>query len=186
MLNDPPPLCPPRLSHDNTRRLAKFFDSGIMGAAVKLSGPNSSPWIVDGGSNGGVMKMVGESRQRMGSVAKSIPLIGIAIATIYRENSGGVLEKPENMSDADHKKRKISEALNKLKNYDTKGHSHLILAVDRNENFPEKADGKPAFGYEIEYTKLFEDSLSTVFGVPIVGVLGMLPQNPAANRSDFH
>jgi hypothetical protein len=158
-----------------------------MGAAVKLSGPNSSPWIVDGGSNGGVMKMVGESRQRIGSVGKSIPLIGIAIATIYRENSGAALEKPENMSDADPKKRKISEALNKLKNYDTKGHSHLILAVDRKENFPVKlADGKPAFGYEIEYTKLFEDSLSTVFGVPIVGVLGMLPQNPAANRNDFH
>jgi hypothetical protein len=152
----PPPLCPPRPSHDNARRLAKFFESGIMGAAVKLSGPNSSPWIVDGGSNSGVMKMVGESRQRMGSVGKNIQLIGIGVAT------------------------------GKIENYDIKGHSHLILAVDQQEKFPVNADLKPDFGYEIEYTKLFEDSLSTVFGVPIVGVLGMLPHNPAANLSDFH
>jgi hypothetical protein len=132
-----------------------------MGAAVKLSGPNGSPWIVDGGSNGGVMKMAGESRLNMRSGGKSIQLIGIGVAT------------------------------NEIKNYDIKGHSHLILAVDREQNFPLKTDdeGKQstAFGYEIEYTKLFEDSLSTVFGVPIVGVLGMLlPQNPAAYFSDFH
>jgi hypothetical protein len=127
-----------------------------MGAAVKLSGLNSSPWIVDGGSNGGVMKMVGKSRSNMRSVGKNIQLIGVGVATA------------------------------KIENYDIKGHSHLILAVDQRNNFPVKEDGKPAFGYEIEYTKLFEDSLSTVFGVPIVGVLGMLPQNPAANLSDFH
>jgi hypothetical protein len=152
-----PPLCAPRLSNDNARRLAKFFDSGIMGAAVKLSGPNSSPWIVDGGSNGGVMKMAGESRLKMRRGGENIQLIGIGVAT-------GNIEK-----------------------YDTKGHSHLILAVDRKEDFPVKEDGNSvAFGYEIEYTKLFEDSLSTVFGVPIVGVLGMLPQNPAANLSNFH
>jgi hypothetical protein len=152
-----PPLCPPpRPSHDNARRLAKFFESGIMGAAVKLSGPNSSPWIVDGGSNGGVMKMAGESRLNMRSVGENIQLIGIGVATA------------------------------KIENYDIKGHSHLILAVDQEENFPVNADKNPAFGYEIEYTKLFEDSLSTVFGVPIVGVLGMLPKNPTANRSDFH
>ena len=29
-----------------------------------------------------------------------------------------------------------------------------------------------AYGYEIEYTKLFEDSLSMNFNVPIVGLLG--------------
>ncbi len=46
-----------------------------MGAAVKLSGPNSSPWIVDGGSNGGVMKMAGESRLNMLSVGENIQLI---------------------------------------------------------------------------------------------------------------
>ena len=132
-----------------------------MGAAVKLSGPNGSPWIVDGGSNGGVMKMAGESRLNMRSGGKSIQLIGIGVATRSTE---------------------------KIENYDIKGHSHLILAVDREQNFPVKADMKStAFGYEIEYTKLFEDSLSTVFGVPIVGVLGMLlPQNPAAYFSDFH
>ena len=152
-----PPLCAPRLSNDNARRLAKFFDSGIMGAAVKLSGPNSSPWIVDGGSNGGVMKMAGESRLKMRRGGENIQLIGIGVAT------------------------------GNIENYDTKGHSHLILAVDRKEDFPVKEDGRSAaFGYEIEYTKLFEDSLSTVFGVPIVGVLGMLPQNPAANVSNFH
>jgi hypothetical protein len=128
-----------------------------MGAAVKLSGPNSSPWIVDGGSNGGVMKMAGESRSNMRSVGINIQLIGVGVATA------------------------------KIESYDIKGHSHLILAVDQEGKFPVKADGKSAaFGYEIEYTKLFEDSLSTVFGVPIVGVLGMLPHNPAANRSDFH
>jgi hypothetical protein len=139
-----------------------------MGAAVKLSGPNSSPWIVDGGSNSGVMKMAGESRQRMskmGSIGENVPLIGIGIA------------------------------LQSIDMYDFEGHSHLILAVDKNDNCPtvKKLDGKEekivektAFGYEIEYTKLFEDSLSTVFGVPIVGVLGMLPKNSAANRSDFH
>jgi hypothetical protein len=131
-----------------------------MGAAVKLSGPNGSPWIVDGGSNGGVMKMAGDSRLNMRSVGKSIQLIGIGVAT------------------------------NKIENYDVEGHSHLILAVDREQNCPVKTDEKgiqsTAFGYEIEYTKLFEDSLSTVFGVPIVGVLGMLPQNPAAYLSDFH
>ncbi len=127
-----------------------------MGAVVKLSGPNSSPWIVDGGSNGGVMKMAGESRLNMRSKGQNIQLIGIGVAT------------------------------GNIENYDTKGHSHLILAVDRKENVPVKADGTPEFGYEIEYTKLFEDSLSTVFGVPIVGVLGMMPQNPASNLSDFH
>jgi hypothetical protein len=50
-----------------------------------------------------------------------------------------------------------------------------------------RASGIPAFGYEYEYTKLFEDSLSMVFGAPIVCVLGKLPQNNnAAMCSDFH
>jgi hypothetical protein len=34
----------------SSRRLAKFFDGGVMGAALKVSGANSSAWIVDGGT----------------------------------------------------------------------------------------------------------------------------------------
>jgi hypothetical protein len=117
-----------------------------MGSAMKLSGPNSSPWIVGfGGGMGGVTKMAGESRLNMRSVAENTRLIGIDIAT------------------------------RRIENYDTKGHSHLILAVDQKENFPEREYQKPAFGYEFEYIKLFEDSLSMVFGAPIVSVLRKLP-----------
>ena len=135
---------------DCALRLEEFFDAGIMGAAVKLSSPNSSPWIVDGGSNVGVMKLAGDSRKRMGSVGKNIPLIGIGVAQIPGEG------------------KNVSHL------YDIEGHSHLILAVDNQGNCPmqfENDSKKAAFGYEIEYTKFFEDSLSKVFGVPIVGVL---------------
>jgi hypothetical protein len=113
-------------------------------------------------SNGGVMKMAGESRNRMGSIGKNVPLIGIAVASV---------------------------ALKSSEMYDVEGHSHFILAVNRNGDCPmiekwvEKDKAKKRqthYGYEIEYTKLFEDSLSTVFGVPIVGVLGMFAPNPAA------
>jgi hypothetical protein len=130
---------------DSSRRLENFFDSGVMGVAVKISDPNSSPWIVDGGSNGGVMKMAGESRNRMGSIGKNVPLIGIAVASV---------------------------ALKSSEMYDIKGHSHFILAVNENDDCPmtekwvekDKATKRQThYGYEIEYTKLFEDSLSTVF-----------------------
>jgi hypothetical protein len=140
---------PPRRPYDSARRLKRFFDSGVMGVAVKICAPDSSPWIVDGGSNSGVMKMAGKSRRRMGGIGKSVKLIGI-----------GTAQKD-------------------VSSYETKGHSHLILAVDQDENFPQKKDkDEPDYGYEIEYTKLFEDSLSTEFGVPIVGLLGMFPLKP--------
>jgi hypothetical protein len=122
-----------------------------MGAALKVAGSNSSAWIIDGGTNGGVMKLVGESRQRLGGSINT-PLIGVAVAMAAR---------PE--------KEKASD------NYETKGHTHLILAVDRAGNYPVKEGKKPSFGYEIEYTKFFEDSLSRIFSVPIVGLLGVQP-----------
>ena len=78
-----------------------------MGAAIKASDANRSAWIVDGGSNGGVMKMAGDARMSMGSIGLSIPLIGIGVAI---ENG--------------HKQ------------YETAGHSHLILAVDPEGNCP--------------------------------------------------
>ena len=46
---------------------------------------------------------------------------------------------------------------------------------------PPPKDSKPGtaasifYGYEIEYTKLFEDSVSMNFRVPIVGLLGAIP-----------
>ncbi len=120
-----------------------------MGAALKVAGSNSSAWIIDGGTNGGVMKLVGESRQRLGGSINT-PLIGVAVA--MAADKGKVSEK-----------------------YETNGHTHLILAVDRAGNFPVKETGKPSFGYEIEYTKFFEDSLSRIFSVPIVGLLGVQP-----------
>lgn len=126
-------------------RLAKFFESGVMGAALKVSAADSSAWIVDGGSNGGVMKLAGEARMRMKSAGDCIPLIGVGVANGLPDVS---------------------------KVYETQGHSHLVLCVDPEGNCPLKADGRPAFGYEIEYTKMFEDSLSRVFAVPIVGLLG--------------
>jgi hypothetical protein len=98
------------------------------------------------GTNGGVMKLAGESRNRLGG-GLNVPHIGIAVAS---SSSGKV----------------ASEF------YETKGHTHLVLAVDRDGNCPVKSDGRPLFGYEIEYTKFFEDSLSRVFAVPIVGLLG--------------
>jgi hypothetical protein len=117
-----------------------------MGAALKVAGPSSSAWIIDGGTNGGVMKLVGESRQRLGGSINA-PLIGVCVARTGK-GSG---------------------------NYETKGHTHLILAVDRAGNYPVRKDGKAFFGYEIEYTKFFEDSLSRIFSVPIVGLLGVQP-----------
>ena len=82
-------------------RLTEFFQSGLMGAAIKVSDANRSAWIVDGGSNGGVMKMAGDARMSMGSIGLNVPLIGIGVAI-------------ENGRDK----------------YETVGHSHLILAVD--------------------------------------------------------
>ena len=116
-----------------------------MGAALKVSAADSSAWIVDGGSNGGVMKLAGEARMRMKSAGDSIPLIGVGVANSTADAS---------------------------KVYEIQGHSHLVLCVDPEGNCPLRANGKPAFGYEIEYTKMFEDSLSRVFAVPIVGLLG--------------
>ena len=78
-----------------------------MGAAIKASDANRSAWIVDGGSNGGVMKMAGDARSSMGSIGLSVPLIGIGVAI---ENG--------------HTQ------------YETVGHSHLILAVDPEGNCP--------------------------------------------------
>ena len=99
------------LSSTFCRRLAKFFQSGVMGAALKVSDSNRSAWIVDGGSNGGVMKLAGEARTSMGSVGLNIPLIGIGVAI----GTGRVDEL-----------------------YDTVGHSHLILAVDSTGGCPTK------------------------------------------------
>ncbi len=45
----------------------------------------------------------------------------------------------------------------------------MFPQVDKETN---KVTDEVAFGYEIEYTKLFEDSLSMNFNVPIVGLLG--------------
>jgi hypothetical protein len=127
-----------------------------MGAALKLSGVNGSAWIVDGGSNGGVMKLAGESRKKLAG-SLDVPLIGIAVA---QGQQGGASQGTRKASDI----------------YETKGHTHLILAVDRDGNCPvKKEDKKPCFGYEIEYTKFFEDSLSKIFAVPIVGLLGSQP-----------
>jgi hypothetical protein len=120
-----------------------------MGAALKVAGPSSSAWIIDGGTNGGVMKLVGESRQRLGGSINA-PLIGVAVAMAAKTGTASG-------------------------NYETKGHTHLILAVDRAGNCPVKKDGKTYFGYEIEFTKFFEDSLSRIFSVPIVGLLGVQP-----------
>jgi hypothetical protein len=139
------------------RRLVKFFESGVMGAALKVSGADCSAWIVDGGSNGGVMKLAGNARLRMGSAGDRIPLIGVGVAT-------GVIDSQNNTV-----KKKNPDF------YDSEGHSHLVLCVDPDGNCPVKPDGKISFGYEIEYTKLFEDSLSRVFNVPIVGLLGTPP-----------
>jgi hypothetical protein len=86
-------------------RLAKFFASGMMGAALKVSDSNRSAWIIDGGSNVGVMKMAGEAHKSFGSIARKVPLIGIAVA------NPEALSKPRDV-------------------YDLDGHSHLILAVD--------------------------------------------------------
>jgi len=49
------------------------------------------------------------------------------------------------------------------------GISLVFPQVDKETN---KVTDEVAFGYEIEYTKLFEDSLSMNFNVPIVGLLG--------------
>ena len=88
-------------------RLTEFFQSALMGAAIKVSDANRSAWIVDGGSNGGVMKMAGDARMSMGSIGLNVPLIGIGVAI-------------ENGRDK----------------YETVGHSHLILAVDPSGGCP--------------------------------------------------
>jgi hypothetical protein len=126
-----------------------------MGAALKVSGADCSAWIVDGGSNGGVMKLAGNARLQIGSAGDRIPLIGVGVAK-------GVIDSQNNfVRDPDF--------------YDSEGHSHLVLCVDPDGKCPVKKDGSVSFGYEIEYTKLFEDSLSRVFNVPIVGLLGTPP-----------
>ena len=92
------------------------------------------------------MKLAGESRNRLGG-GLNVPHIGIAVASSSGDQVASEL-------------------------YETKGHTHLVLAVDRDGNCPVRPNGRPLFGYEIEYTKFFEDSLSRVFAVPIVGLLG--------------
>jgi hypothetical protein len=101
------------------RRLEKFLQSGLMGAALKVSDSTRSAWIVDGGSNGGVMKLAGTARKNMGSIGLNIPLIGIGVAIGSVKDQNGA---------------EISLA----QSYETKGHSHLILAVDPNGNCPTK------------------------------------------------
>jgi hypothetical protein len=89
-------------------RLAEFFRSGVMGAALKATDSNSSAWIVDGGSNGGVMKLAGDARHSMRSIiGRNVPLIGIGVAID-----------------------------NDPVPYEIQGHSHLILAVDPNGDCP--------------------------------------------------
>jgi hypothetical protein len=154
-------------------RLVKFFESGVMGAALKVSGADRSAWIVDGGSNGGVMKLAGQARLRLGSAGSRIPLIGVGVAQGEIDSQNHTIKK---------KNPDI---------YDSEGHSHLILCVDPDGNCPTKLDQetekiKPAFGYEIEYTKLFEDSLSRVFNVPIVGLLGAPPLVVITCRRSTH
>jgi len=109
------------------RRLEKFFRSGLMGAALKVSESNRSAWIVDGGSNGGVMKLAGDARKSMGSIGLNIPLIGIAVAI-------GSVGKDQSEAD-------ISLA----QSYETEGHSHLILAVDPNGDCPTKVRASAVF-----------------------------------------
>ncbi len=109
------------------RRLEKFFQSGLMGAALKVSDSTRSAWIVDGGSNGGVMKLAGTARKNMGSIGLNIPLIGIGVAI----GSVGKDAKGDDISLA--------------QSYETEGHSHLILAVDPNGNCPTKVRASAVF-----------------------------------------
>jgi len=96
-------------------RLAEFFRSWVMGAALKVSDSNRSAWIVDGGSNGGVMKLAGDARHSMRSIiGRNVPLIGISVAIDQASVSG------------------------KIDLYEIQGHSHLILAVDPEGGCPKK------------------------------------------------
>ena len=106
------------------RRLEKCFQSGLMGAALKVSDSTRSAWIVDGGSNGGVMKLAGTARKKMGSIGLNIPLIGIGVAI-------GSVGNGADQSLA--------------QSYETEGHSHLILAVDPNGNCPTKVRASAVF-----------------------------------------
>ena len=105
-------------------RLEKFFQSGLMGAALKVSDSTRSAWIVDGGSNGGVMKLAGTARKNMGSIGLNIPLIGIGVAI---------------RSDGNGADQSLAQS------YETEGHSHLILAVDPNGNCPTKVRASAVF-----------------------------------------
>ena len=87
-----------------------------MGAALKVSDSNRSAWIVDGGSNGGVMKLAGDARHSMRSIiGRNVPLIGISVAIDQASVSG-----------------KISDL------YEIQGHSHLILAVNPEGGCPKR------------------------------------------------
>ena len=95
-------------------RLAEFFRTGVMGAALKATDSNKTAWIVDGGSNGGVMKMAGDARHSMRSIiGRNVPLIGIGVAIAAK-----------------------NEVSASYKSYEIRGHSHLILAVDPNGDCP--------------------------------------------------
>jgi hypothetical protein len=105
------------------------------------------------------MKIAGHARKSLQSIGISFPLIGVGIAR-------KAVQKPDEYC------------------YECVGHSHLVLVTDANGKCPERkkrgADPsnqdvkfEPDYGYEIQFTKLFEDSLSRIFQVPIVGLLGV-------------
>jgi hypothetical protein len=108
------------------------------------------------------MKIAGHARKSLQSIGISFPLIGVGIATEEARKAG---QKPDEYC------------------YECVGHSHLVLVTDANGKCPERKKGgadqlnqdvkfEPDYGYEIQFTKLFEDSLSRIFQVPIVGLLG--------------
>jgi hypothetical protein len=103
-----------------------------MGAALKATDSNSSAWIVDGGSNGGVMKLAGDARHSMRSIiGRNVPLIGIGVA--IDKDPGVAIEKDTGVA---------IEKNGPESAYEIQGHSHLILAVDPNGGCPKKVRGE--------------------------------------------
>eukprot|EP00026_Physarum_polycephalum_P000758 Phypoly_transcript_00759.p1 GENE.Phypoly_transcript_00759~~Phypoly_transcript_00759.p1 ORF type:complete len:1303 (-),score=216.41 Phypoly_transcript_00759:155-4063(-) len=131
----------------HSTKLEQVFNRGLLKAAQHVSA-----WIVDGGSDAGVMQHVGKAVKNM--AIKDVPYIGIATHKMIFKNdiltAGGLDNKAVNYV-ADKPNTPDLCALNP-------NHTHFILVNT----------ATPTWGQEIRFRSKFEQYIRDVFDIPIV------------------
>ena len=132
-----------------TATLQRVFDRGLATAAAM-----TNAWIFTGGTDSGVMKLVGEAMHKYGL---DVPLVGVAPwgAVLGRQQLAGCRGEK-----VDYRAGQPSMLGARLNPY----HTHQIL-VDAN---PEYGTDAAAWGHEIEMRSRLERLYASSKGVPLV------------------